>query len=329
MEPTPEKDSWELKVPALRGPRQDCLIINSTTDVHVYDNLRLMTDFAEGPTKVGRSTLDGVSPGRGIGQIRLALEDESKEIILNLWNVFYLSNSPSNLISLSFLNDAGIYYDNKQQAPYSKDSRKLLAFAQRWERSFFLHLLNFFVPAANLLKTEGNLYKDTGSNVYQTKSNKHPLTVRHKIFGHLKFLALRRDLAHHNICSTYDERICDSCKRAKVTKYYNCMPKKRAKRPYQFIHTDRVGPITSVEFGAKRYFFTFTDDKPRITEIYTGKRKSEWLKSLKAFYELDRICICLDRPIEKLRSDYGLKLQSLKVDKWFTKQGIIFYPSLP
>lgn len=33
-----------------------------------------------------------------------------------------LSNNPSNLISLSFFNDAGIYYDNEQQVLYNKAS---------------------------------------------------------------------------------------------------------------------------------------------------------------------------------------------------------------
>lgn len=122
---------------------------------------------------------------------------------------------------------------------------------------------------------------------------------------------------------------CDSCERAKATKHYNRTPRERAKRPYQFIHTDLVGPITPVGFGAQRYFFTFTDDHTRITETYTGRRKSEWLKSVKAFYNLVRTRTGLDQPIERLRSDYGSELQSRKVDKWLTNQGITFEPSAP
>ncbi len=176
-EPTPERNSWQLKVLALRGPRQDCWLIDSGANVHVCNDLRLMTDFAERPTRVGGSTLDKVSPGWGTVRIRLALEDGSKGIILNLQNVFYLPNSPSNLISLSLLNDAGIYYDNEQQALYDKASQKPLAFAQWWEQSFLLHPLNLFVPTANLLKVEDDLYQDTGPKVHQIQSDKHPLTV--------------------------------------------------------------------------------------------------------------------------------------------------------
>ncbi len=131
--------------------------------------------------------------------MKLALDDGSEGIILNLRNVFYLPNSPSNLISLSLLNNAGIYYNNEQQALYDKANRKPFAFAQRWERSFFIHPLNLSVSAANLLKAEGDLYQDTRPKMHQTQRDKHPLTVWHKRFVHLNFPALRRHLAHHNI----------------------------------------------------------------------------------------------------------------------------------
>lgn len=89
-----------------------------------------MINFAERPIRVGGSTSDRVLLGQGTVRIRLALEDKTKGVILNLQNVYYLLNSLSNLISLSLLNDAGIYYDNKQQALYNEASQKPLAFTQ-------------------------------------------------------------------------------------------------------------------------------------------------------------------------------------------------------
>lgn len=50
---------------------------------------------------------------------------------------------------------------------------------------------------------------------------------------------------------------------------------------------------------------------------------------LKAFYNLARTRNKLDRPTERLRSDYGSELQSRKVDKRLTNQGIVFEPSAP
>lgn len=90
-----------------------------------------------------------------------------------------------------------------------------------------------------------------------------------------------------------------------------------------------MGPITPIGLGGERYFFTFTDDNTRTTETYTAKRKSAWFKCLKAFYNLARTRTKLDPPTERLRSDYGSELQSRKVDKWLTNQGIVFEPSAP
>lgn len=62
-------------------------MIDNIVDVYIYNNLRLMTDFTEKPTIVDRLTFNRVLPRWGIVQIRLALEDGIKEIILNLHNV--------------------------------------------------------------------------------------------------------------------------------------------------------------------------------------------------------------------------------------------------
>lgn len=76
--------------------------MNSVVDVHVCNKLRLMTDFIDKSTNGERLTADCISPGRGTVQIRLALEDRRDEVILNIRNVFYLLNSPSILVNLSY-----------------------------------------------------------------------------------------------------------------------------------------------------------------------------------------------------------------------------------
>lgn len=245
---------------AVRRPRQDCWLMESVVDVHICNDLRPNTNFIEKPIRVGGSTTDGVSPSRGIVWIRLVLEDEWEGVILNLRNVFYLPNSPFNLVSLSFLNDNNIFYDNEHHTLYNKTSQRPLAFAQRWEQSFLPHPINFSILAIKLLKVKNDNYQEVEPKIHVTQSNKLPLTVWHKRFGHLNFLALRKHLICYIVHYIKDKRICDSCKRAKAMKHYNLTPQERAKRVYQFIHTELVGPITPMGFKAERYFFTFTDD---------------------------------------------------------------------
>lgn len=162
-----------------------------------------MTDFKENPTKVGRSTSDGISPGRGRVKIRLALKDGTEGLVLTLTNVFYLLHSPSNLVSLGLLNNAGRFHHNEDQTLYDLETRKTLSFAERYKTSFLLHLLNLSAAAVNLLKNNG-VYEGEKPNVYQTQDEILPLTRWHQRLGHLNFTSLKKHLAHHNIAFTDD-----------------------------------------------------------------------------------------------------------------------------
>lgn len=49
--------------------------MDSVSDIHFYNDLRLIIDFIEKPINIGRLTADRVSPGYGSVPIRLALEN--------------------------------------------------------------------------------------------------------------------------------------------------------------------------------------------------------------------------------------------------------------
>lgn len=80
--------------------------------------------------KVGGSTSNGILLSRGIVKIRLILKDEIEKLILILTNFFYVPNSPSNLVSLGFLNNTRIYYHNKDQILYDLKIQKTFIFAK-------------------------------------------------------------------------------------------------------------------------------------------------------------------------------------------------------
>lgn len=96
--------------------------MDNATDIHVWNDLRLMIDLIKNPTRVKGSTANKISPGCGIVQIRLALKNSRKKVILNLWNIFYLLNNLFNLVNLSVLNDTNIFYNNKHHILYNKIS---------------------------------------------------------------------------------------------------------------------------------------------------------------------------------------------------------------
>lgn len=110
---------------------------------------------------------------------------------------------------------------------------------------------------------------------------------------------------------------------------YHQDPQKRSDRPYQFVHTDLVGPINPIGFLGKKYFFTFINDATRMTETYIGTKKSDWLKCLKIHHSLCRTKSKDEHLIKRLRSNYGSELQSHKANEWMQKEGITFEPSVP
>ena len=81
------------------------------------------------------------------------------------------------------------------------------------------------------------------------------------------------------------------------------------------MHNESVGHINSLGFLDEKYFFTFTDNDIRMTETYTGTKKSDWLKCLKIYYSLCRTRSKEDHLIERFRSNYRLELQSHKANK--------------
>lgn len=252
-----------------------------------------MTEYRELPTRIGGSTSNGVSPGRGKVKLRLSLKDGSEGLVLNLVDTFYLPNSPCNLVSLARLNNSGIFHNNKDENLYHVKTRQVLAQAPRWNKSYLLRPLNLSDSAVHLTHVVKDNY-EWPQGVFRTSSSNRSLslTTWHKRLGHLNIPSVKQHLNRLKIEYIDDSRdfeFCDSCQRAKATKIYNRnRPQERADRAYQYIHTDLVGPISPTRFGGERYFFTFTDDFSRYTETYTGSKKSDWFKCLKAFYSLCR-----------------------------------------
>ena len=212
---------------------------------------------------------------------------------MNLRNIYYLPSSPCNLISLGLLNDSGIFHDNGNETLYQLGSKRVLAQARRWRNSYLFKPLNLSDAAVFLVKIGDKTYEwpphaFLSSSLSQTSL---PITTWHKRIGHTNFPSLKGYLKRLGIgyIDDSESHICDSCQRAKATKVFNREPQKRSQQPYQFIHTDLVGPINSVRFSGEQYFFTFTDNCTRYMETYTGLKKSDWLRCLKTFHSLCRI----------------------------------------
>lgn len=187
-ESIPEMESWQRKILTVRGLEQSCWLVDSIVDVHVCNNKKLIIDFTENSTKVRRSSFDDISLGRRKVKIRLVLKDATKRLVFILTNIFYLPNNSSNLVTLGFLNNVGIYHHNKDSIFYNYETQKTLAFTEQYKISFFLYPLNLSAAAVNLHKNR-KIYEEKIPNINQTKTEKLSLIRWHQHLGHLNFIS--------------------------------------------------------------------------------------------------------------------------------------------
>ena len=216
----------------MEGLRHNFWLIDSASDVHVCNDRSLMTEYYNKSTKIGWSTSDGSSPGKGKIRLQLDFEAGSEDLLLNLQNVYYLPSSSCNFVSLGLLNNSTILHDNENKTLYQLGSKRVLAQVRRWRNSYLLKLLNLPDAAVFLVKIDDKMYNwpphaFLTSSPYQTS---FPIAICHKRLGHTNFASVRRYLKPLGVDSVDDAEghICDSCQRAKATKVYNHDPKKRS-----------------------------------------------------------------------------------------------------
>lgn len=85
-----------------------------------------MTDYRELPICIKRSISNNVSSGRGKVKLRFFLKDKSERLVLTLQDIFYLPNSPCNLVNLAYLNNSRISHNNKDENLYHVKTHQVL-----------------------------------------------------------------------------------------------------------------------------------------------------------------------------------------------------------
>lgn len=127
--PPAEQESLHWKVLSINRTRQAWRLVDSAVNVHFCNHKRLMANYVKRPMQIGASILEEISLGQGKVRLRLAVlkESEREWVTFILNNIYYLPNSPSNLVSLAPLNDKKIYLNNKNEIFYNSNTKKNLA----------------------------------------------------------------------------------------------------------------------------------------------------------------------------------------------------------
>ena len=321
---------------ACTGHERDHWILDGGSTIHVTNQLNNLSDLQEHHVAVGGAGGKTISTGKGTLTLNLALENGSLGARLVLREVWYLPDCACSAISQTLLNDSGIYYNDVTWDIYRLSDNRKLGYCPIINKSYMPLLYNEGCPTVKLTRCSERLYEETAPTLNHSMKTTHKdsLIRWHQRLAHLNFDSLKKHLTRLDISfdddrDKFDPFICDACERSNIKKVYNRTPQERAVRPYQYVHTDMFGSIKPLGLLKERYFMTFTDDKTRDTEVFTAQTRNEWFSHLRTYYSRARTLAALERPVERIRTDYGTELRATGTDNWLLEHGIEFEPSAP
>ena len=151
----------------------------------------------ENPTPLSGVTSKGVSPGWGTVVLSLALENGQKGAILSMAHVFYIPESPANLISLAKLNDVGLYWDNKTWNLYdTKRTGQIVGYVPKWRQNWVFRIWDMDIKdiAVGITKIDADTYQWPIDNTFSVlsvmKAKSENLSVWHCQLVHLNIIPL-------------------------------------------------------------------------------------------------------------------------------------------
>lgn len=302
-------DDWKLALSITHTVNNLLWYADSGANIHVCRDKRLIDSKSFRPASSSvvvagkaRSTVFG----QGIVRLHTVLKGNIEGVSLDIW-VYYMPDSPANLLSISALEQRGIFWSTRTHELVHND-----------------------VPIGYAPLASNGLYEVQlqSAQMKALSSNAPtPLSLWHRRLGHMNYTHLRVYLKRLNEIFLDDctDDHCDACKLVKTKRKPNRSgTNRRPDEAFHTIHTDLV-PIKVEGFQGERYYVTITDDYTRWMEVYTMKAKSDWLSYLQAYIQW--VENHFSKRVKIVRTDYGSELRSKKADEYFTSKGIQFEPA--
>ena len=171
-------------------------------------------------------------------------------------SIFYMSNSSTNLLSISTLEKQDVYWNI--------------------ENYIFKHQ-NKSIEYAFLQNNELYVFKlQSHQMIALSATSSLSFIVWHWNLDHMNFSLLRQYLKklNHFYQNDCKNNHCDVCKLIKAKKKSNRKNNYHAKKAFHIIHIDLIS-ITIENFENERYYINIIDDKSRWMKIYIVKNKHE------------------------------------------------------
>lgn len=305
---------------AMESPFSGMITCNN---VHTNSNVWIMDTGATDHMTSNLEILANVKPANA--HMTVNLPNGAKAVVshvgdvllkngLKLINVLYVPAFTHNLLPIHKLSR-----DNNYYAMFSPNSCSIVETGTHKVKSEgtvsngLYHMCNSMSPNLNLQCLA--VSKASLSEQY---------TLWHNRLGHAPASKLKYiDCIKH--CAGVTEQICLTCPMAKFTKLPFSASDSYAAKAFELIHTNIWGPYRVCTRQKFRYFLTIVDDHTRMTWIYLLEHKSEYLKTLKTFYNF--VEKQFGASIQQVRSDNAREFKDATCQLFFQSQGIVHQTS--
>jgi hypothetical protein len=103
---------------------------------------------------------------------------------------------------------------------------------------------------------------------------------------------------------THDDSMCIVCIQAKHKKKFIRVPVKRTTKPFELVHSDVCGPISTPAFEDNRYYILFIDNYTRYTSIWLlPNKKAQTCTS--AYHSFQARVDSMGYEVKRFRCDNG------------------------
>ncbi|XP_033129820.1 uncharacterized protein LOC103872873 isoform X1 [Brassica rapa] len=271
---------------------------------HMSGNRLFFQDLDESITGQVRFGDDSRINIVGRGSIRFTFRGGEKKI---LYNVYYIPNLKSNIVSLGQATEAGCEVRMRDNT------------LSLFDRSGELML--------KTTRSSNRLYKVTlhAEQVRCLQVITNVSSTWHARLGHVNIesmkLMINKELVLGIPKLSIDKETCTTCLRGKQAR--SSFPKSttyRASKPLELVHGDLCGPITPSTPAKKRYVFVLIDDYSRYMWTVLLKEKSESFEKFKNFRK--SVTQETQTEIKTFRTDRGGEFTSHEFQHYCDKHGI-------
>jgi hypothetical protein len=228
-------------------------------------------------------------------------------------DVLFVPNFSINLLSVSQLCNSTKYFVqfNKFQCfIHDQDTRMMIGFADMFEGLYYLKLADKEVQAHT---TNGSSHSNT---IIPDKA------LWHFRLGHTSLHRMKLLHSKFPYIVVDNKGVCDICHIARQKKIPFTVSLNKAVSPFDIIHCDIWGPISTKSIHGYSYFLTIVDDYSRFTWIMLMKSKAETRQKLIDFVNL--IDTQHNTKIKIIRSDNGVEFT---MPTFYASKGIIHQTS--